>query len=289
MTLARKIVVNAKATRVGAVLLIFVGFALAVLTHPMWHSMSAASDKVIDRLLLSGIACTLVGILVFFHSIRGLDQRTKRLWLIPALLILTPVVGLLWFRFIHVPPFTVAEAGGKISRGDLSMRTPTTLIAPPEAGIVFSTVSVPGQQEQFAFLILFDYGGELVTYSSSSPNTNTPFLGRFQLPDGQWAEAVIGFAVNGKPIDGTYYVKLDDSLTKVATETISVGDNTYDLSAGRVLLIDLAKETPNCRQIDVTMPPIPSKLETRYDILRAGVTLRKTLAERHQTIDEFLD
>jgi hypothetical protein len=277
------------AARIGGVALIMVGFALAALSHPMWHSMSAASDKVIDRLLFSGITCTLLGIIAFLRSIRDLNRRTKRLWLIPALLILVPVFGLLLLRFMYVPPFTVAEGGGKISRGALSIRTPTKSIAPPEAGIVFSTVTFPGQQEQLAFLILFDYGGELATYSSVSPNTAGPVQGGIQSPGGRWAEIIVGFSVNGEPIEGRYYVELDDSLTKVATETLSVGGESYDVSSGRVFLIELAAAIPSCQQVDVTMPPVPVNLETRDDILRAGDVLRSTLAERHPEIEEFLD
>jgi hypothetical protein len=74
----------------------------------------------------------------------------------------------------------------------------------------------------------------------------------------------------------------------VATETISINDQSYNLSAGRVFLIDLTTETTNCRQVNVTMPPVPEKLETRDNILRAGEALCETLAERHPAISEFL-
>lgn len=276
------------AARVGAVLLILLGLTLAMLSHPMWHSMSVASDKVIDNLLISGIACTLLGIVAVLLAIRDLDRQTKRLWLIPALLVLTAVFGFLVFRLVYIPPFTVAEGGGKISEGALSIRVPTKSIAPPEAGIVFSTVTLPGQQEQFAYLFIFHYGGELDSYSSFSPNTVGSFHGGIDSPDGQRAEIITGFTVNGKPIEGRYYVELDDSLTKVATETVSIGDESYETSAGRVFLVDLTAETPSCRQLDVKMPSVPTKLDSRDDILRAGKALRETLAERHPAIAEFL-
>lgn len=154
---------------------------------------------------------------------------------------------------------------------------------------MFSTVTVPGQREQFAFLFLFDYGGELASYRSFSPNTLGLLHGGVQSPEGRWAEIIIGFSVDGKPIEGGYRIELDDSLTNVATETILVGAKSFDASAGRVFLIDLTAETPNCRQIDVMMPPVPVNLETRDDILRAGDALREALAERHPAIDEFLD
>ena len=221
---------------VGAVVLIMIGFGLAALSHPMWHPSSVASDKVIDNLLFSGVACTLLGVVALLLAMRRLDQRTKRLWLIPAFLILAPVAGLLIFRFTYVRPFRVAEIGGKISQGALSIRTPTKSIAPPNAGVEFSTVTVPGQQEQFAYLVLFNYGGELVRYSSSSPNTKGPYHGGIESPDGQWAEIIIGFTVNAKPVEGRYYVELDDSLTQVAIETMSVGDKSYarrHLASGR--------------------------------------------------------
>ena len=179
--------------------------------------------------------------------------------------------------------------GGKISQGALTIRVPTRSIAPPKAGIVFSTVTVSGQKEQFAFLVLIRYGGELSSYSSSSPNTMGPLHGGVQSPEGQWAEMIIGFTVNGKPIEGRYYVELDDSLNKVATETMSLGDRTYEISAGRVFLIDITAEEPRCRQVSVPLPSVPAKLETRDDVLRAGDALHESLRELDPAIDEFLD
>ena len=277
------------AARVGAVLLVLVGFVLAALSHPMFHSQSVTNDNFIARLLYSGVACTLIGTIAFLLAIRGLDRRTKRLRLIPVLLVLTSVFGFLVFRFVYVPPFTVAEGGGKISQGALTIRVPTRWIVPPKAGIVFSTVTVPGQQEQFAFLILFRCGRELSSYSSSSPNTMGPLDAGVQSPEGQWAEMIIGLTVNGKPIEGRYYVELDDSLKKVATETMSVGDRIYEISAGRVFLIDITAEEPSCRQVSVLLPSVPAKLETRDDVLRAGDALHESLRELDPAIDEFLD
>ncbi|MCS7468723.1 hypothetical protein NZK35_18880 [Stieleria sp. ICT_E10.1] len=277
------------AVRVSSVLLILIGFTFAALSHPMWHPMSVASDKVIERLLFSGIACTFVGILVFFGSIRGLDRRTKRLWLIPGLLILLPVVGLLWFRFFYVPPFTVAQAGSRITPGALSLRTPTMAIVPSEAGVVFGTVTLPGEQERLAFLIFVDYGGDLSRYSSFTPNSMGGLNALSQLPDGKWTEVSVGFSVGETPFDAKYYIELDDSLTEVATETLSVGEKSYDASAGRVFLVDLTVEPHSCRQVNVTMPPVPAKLETRDEILRTAKALRETLAERDPAINQFLD
>lgn len=89
------------AARVAAVVLILVGFVLAGLSHPIFHSMSVSSDKVIDRLLLSGVTCTFFGILALILAIRGLDRRTKQLWLIPAFFILATVSCILLFRFFY--------------------------------------------------------------------------------------------------------------------------------------------------------------------------------------------
>ena len=278
-----------KTLLVGAAVLITIGFGLAALSHPMWHSLSVASDKVIDNLLFSSVAFTLLGILALLLAVRPLDRRTKRLCLIPALLILTPIAGLLIFRFTYVRPFTVTQIGGNISQGALSIRTPTVLIKPPEAGVTFSTVTIPGKQERFAYLILFNYGGELSHYSSSSPNTKGLGNGGIESPRGRWAEIIVGFTVDAKPVEGHYYVELDDSLTQVQTETMAIGENKYEISAGRVFLMNLTTAPPSCHQLDVVMPPVPNNSRLPDDALKAAADIRQILHDRHPDIAEFLN
>jgi hypothetical protein len=57
-------------------------------------------------------------------------------------------------------------------------------------------------------------------------------------------EATHAIAVEGKRIEATYRIELNQDLTTVAKESLSLGGKSVDLASGQVFLIDLTADMP---------------------------------------------
>jgi prepilin-type N-terminal cleavage/methylation domain-containing protein len=119
--------------------------------------------------------------------------------------------------------FIRPDVRARLVREGFHISSRTLVIVPPKPGVLFSTVRKPGNQEQFAYLILFKYGPRLTLFSSF-------IIGREGFPRvckfdyfGKWVETAAEFEVNGKPIEACYRVELNETRTAVANENLTIG------------------------------------------------------------------
>jgi hypothetical protein len=206
----------------------------------------------------------------------------------------------LWYIQIHKPVWKIVEVGTRITGADLDFLRPevrarlvsegfhissrTLVIDPPNPGVLFGTVRKPGNQEQFTYLILFRYGARLRSYGGIITGKRK-LLCTF---DGTVGETNDRFKVNGRPIEASYRVELNEARTGVANESMIIGGKPEDMTSGRVFLLDLTVESPVYRQMKVELPPIPLKLETKDDAERAAEAIRKDLENKDPDIKAFL-
>lgn len=225
------------------------------------------------------------------------NRRKITGWLLLACLV--PLAGWLWYVQLHKPVWKVVEVGARITGADLDFIRPeirarlvsegfhissrTLVIVPPKPGVLFGTVRKPGNQEQFTYLILFRYGRRLRSYGGIISG-DRKLLCTF---DGTVAETNDRFEVNGKPIEASYRLELNETRTAVANESLTIEDNYVDMRSGRVFLVDLTTEPKVYRQMQVEMPAIPAKLETNQDAEGVAEAIRQSLENQDRQIRAF--
>lgn len=106
--------------------------------------------------------------------------------------------------------------------------------------------------------------------------------------DGTVAETNDQFEMNGKPIEVSYRLELNETRTAVANESLTIGGEHVDIGDGQVFLIDLAVQSPVYRQMKVELPAIPSKLVSEEAAELAAEAIRQSLYNRHPEIKAFL-
>jgi hypothetical protein len=219
-------------------------------------------------------------------------------WLLLVCLIF--LAGWLWYVQLRKPVWKIVEVGARLTGADLDFIQPevrarlvsegfhissrTLVVVPPKPGVLFSTVRKPGSQEQFTYLILFTYGARLKSYGNI-------LAGRDRAPrctfDGAVAETNDAFEVNGKPIETSYRVELNETRTAVVKERLTIDNKYVNMRSGRVFLVDLRAESPIYRQMKVELPPTPMRLETKEDAERAVEAIRRSLESRDLEIEAF--
>ena len=105
---------------------------------------------------------------------------------------------------------------------------------------------------------------------------------------GNWAETTANFELNGKRIDASYHVDLNETRSAVANETLRIKGRDVDMRSGRLFLIDLTAELQIYQQINIDLQAPPSKLETTEDAERAAETIRQTLKSQGSEIKTFM-
>ena len=203
--------------------------------------------------------------------------------------VLALVAVWVWFAHLRTPGFDIVEAGARLTSASLDITSRTIVVVPPEPGVVFSTVRKPGNKEQFAYVLLLNYGHRIRSSSSFIVSRGLPVPPGAQLDhSGRWAETTTALELNGKPIEASYRVELDETGTAVANEALTIAGKPVDMMSGQVFLVDLTGEPPVYRQMKVELPPTPIKLQTTEDAERAAEAIRERLGSQHVEIKAFL-
>jgi hypothetical protein len=186
--------------------------------------------------------------------------------------------GWWWYSRPRSPPFKIVVRGARASSGNLGVSDGNLVVIAPKPGVLFGTVSKPGNQEQVTYLILFRYG-------RPGANQGTNF---HSSSNGRMAEAAITIELDGKRIEAAYRIELNQEQTAVANESLAIGGKSVDMTSGQVFLIDLTAETPVYQQKKVELPAIPSTLDSLEDVEQLADAIRKSLGSQDPEIKAFL-
>ena len=199
------------------------------------------------------------------------------------------VAGWLCFTRLRTPAIEIVEPGRRLTSDTLDISSKTLVVVPPKPGVLFSTVRKLEDKEEFAYLILFKYGRRIRQHSTSIVRRgSSPAVCKLD-HFGKWAETPAEFQVNGKPIEASYRVELDETRTAVANESLTIGGKPADITSGRVFLLDLTTDPQVYRQMNVELPAVPTKLESEEDAERAAEAIRKSLESQDSDIKAFLE
>jgi hypothetical protein len=211
-----------------------------------------------------------------------MTRRRKLLFgFLAAVLVL--VAGAGWWGYARdpSPPFRIVARGASSSSDNLRVSSGNLVVVAPRPGVLFGTVTRPGHQEQFTYLILFRYGRPKSGSGSRGIQTDCR-------SDGRTAHTKDAIELDGKRIEAEYHIELNEKQTDVAGEAVTVGGKMIDLTAGQVFLIDLGAETPAYRQKKVELPAIASKLEAKEDVEKLAEAIRSSLESQDPEIKAFL-
>lgn len=205
-------------------------------------------------------------------------------FLLPLLfigLVLVAGAGWWWYARSDGLPFKIVLRGSTSSSENLGVSGGNLVVVAPKPGVFFGTVRKPGSQEHFTYLILFRYG---------RPGSGGSHRGieSHCTSEGRKAETKDAIELAGKRIEAAYRIELNQTLTAVANESLTIGGKSMDMTAGQVFLIDLTAETPTYQQKKVELLAIPSKLESTQDVEQLAEAIRKSLESQDPEIKEFL-
>lgn len=198
-------------------------------------------------------------------------------------LVIVAGAGVAWWGFtqLRVPAVRFVLRGSSGSSGRLKVSGGNLVVVAPKPGVFFGTVKKPESAEQFTYVILFRYGRP----KSDGASRDVQFNCR---SDARSAETTDAIELDGRRIEAAYRVALDEALTGVTAESLTVGGKRVDTAGGRVFLIDLAADAPAYRQKSAELPAIPANLETPADIERLADTIRQTLESQDPEFRAFL-
>jgi hypothetical protein len=177
--------------------------------------------------------------------------------------------------------FKIVMQGASSSSDNLGVSGGNLVVVAPKPGVFFGTVRAPGRQEQFTYLILFRYGRAKSNGSNRGIEVHCS-------SDGRKAETKDAIELDGKRIEATYHIELNEKHTAIEKESLTIGGQSLDMTAGQVFLIDLTAETPTYQQKKVELPAIPSKLESMQDVEQLAEMIRRSLESQDLEIKAFL-
>jgi hypothetical protein len=95
------------------------------------------------------------------------------------------------------------------------------------------------------------------------------------------------FELNGKPIDVSYRIELNETRTAVTNESLIIEGKYVDMLSGKVFLVDLTAEPTVYQQMKVELPATPIRLETKEDAEQATEAIRRSLESQNSEIKVF--
>jgi hypothetical protein len=213
----------------------------------------------------------------------------KRLVVLGMLFLLTALLagaGVWWFVPVRSVPYRLVMQGGRSSSGDFSISGGNVFAVSGKPAVVFSTVKKPGAQEELTYVLVFRRPPPGLSLGSSDLPIESSSFG--SSGDGRKHKSHAAFSINGKQIEASYEVELNETQSAVTREGLSAGGEVKDLAAGRVFLVDLAGQSPAYKQKTLNSSPPVSRLQSPEDVERLAEAILKALESQDEEAKAFL-
>lgn len=161
--------------------------------------------------------------------------------------------------------------GGSATSDGLSLSSGNVVVREHQPGVAFATVTAPSQKKRVAYFIVFSH--DRADVKSASTNNGV--------------EATTFHTIDsfGKKCSVHYRITLKDPMRSV--ETLAVGTRDFEVSKGRVFLIDLRPDEPKVTQVaaeEFGTLPERTDVETTEKFARSAL---KALRQTNEDIDRF--
>ncbi|WP_145391369.1 hypothetical protein [Stieleria neptunia] len=148
------------------------------------------------------------------------------------------------------PQHLIMSEGSSTSDG-LSISNGNVVVKENQPGVAFATVTLPGQSKRIAYFLVFNH---------DRPNAGVTSEG-----GSRGATASTSHTINtyGNESTAKYELVLKSGADSIETETISIDDEAFGSSKGRVFLIDMKLDPPGVSQFHLDLPTeVPELKET---------------------------
>ena len=196
--------------------------------------------------------------------------------------------GVWWFVLSRPAPvpYRLVMSGGRSSAGDFTISSGNLFLVSGRPAVLFGTVKKPGAQEELTCVLVFrrvppglslgPLGLPFEDFSFGSTGEGTKYRSRHAL------------TINGKGIDVSYEVELNETYSAVTREALTAGGERKELAAGRVFLVDLDGESPAYKQKSLNRPPPVNPLGGPDDVERLTEAILTDLENQDEETKAFL-
>jgi hypothetical protein len=213
----------------------------------------------------------------------------KRLLVSGVLFVLTALLagaGVWWFVQARSVPYWNVMQGGRYSNGDFSITSGNVFVVSGKPAVVFATVKKPGAQEELTFVLVFRRLPPELSLGSRSLRIDSSSFG--STGEGRKYRSHADFPINGKQIEASYEVELNETQSAVTRESLTAGGEGKDFAAGRVFLVDLAGQSPAYKQKTLNSSPTVIPLQSSKDVGRLAEAILKALEIQDEETKAFL-
>jgi hypothetical protein len=210
-----------------------------------------------------------------------------RRFLVLGLLVLLAALfvgaGVLWFARNPTGSYRIIMRGGRSFFGNVGVSGGSLFLVSGEPAVLFGTVTKPGAQEEFCYLLVFRHTLSAADLAGLGPPMDLGTSG-----EGRKQESRGVVTIHGKRIEAHYEVEWNETFTEVTREALSVGGQSKELNAGKVFLVDLAVQAPVYLQKNLKPMPSVTSLESSADVERLAEALLRSLENQDAETRSFL-
>jgi hypothetical protein len=206
-----------------------------------------------------------------------------------VLILLTALLagtGAWWFNQVRSTPYRSVMQGGRNSTGDFGITAGNVFVVAGKPAVVFATVKKPGAQEELTYALVFRRLPTGPSLGAKGPAIDSSSFG--SSGDGRKYRSHAAFSINGKQIEASYEVELNEARSDVAHESLTAGGKGRDLAAGRVFFVDVAGQSPAYKQKTLNASPTVSPLQSPEDVERLAEAILKALESQDEEAKAFL-
>jgi hypothetical protein len=173
--------------------------------------------------------------------------------------------------------------GGRSSRGNVGVSGGNLFLVSGKPAILFGTVTKPGAQEEFSYVLVFRHALSAADLAGPGPPIDLGTSGEGRKQEGRDA-----ITINGKRLEACYEVEWNETYTEVTREALAVGGQGKELKAGKVFLVDLAGQAPVYMQKTLKLMPSVTPLESPADVERLAEAILRSLENQDAETKSFI-
>jgi hypothetical protein len=167
----------------------------------------------------------------------------------------------------------IVITGGNSESDGLSATGMSLWLKKGEPGVAFGMARQPGKAPEYGYVLLI---------KGDADRKNLPSFGVTSTSDGRVASGGGNVEINGHRAEIAY------SLNLAKVETMTINGKAFDLSKGRVFLIDLNEKEAKVQQVQVVLPSAPALPTRAEDVDRLAKGHIKQLRKDSVAVREFL-
>jgi hypothetical protein len=189
----------------------------------------------------------------------------------------------LWFARNRTASYRMILSGARNFFGEVGISGGNLFLVSGKPGILFGTVTKPGAQEEFSYVLVFRH-----TPSATAPLDLISPMDLGTAGEGRRQESRAAITIGGKRIEARHEIQWNERYSEVTREALAVGGQSKEMNAGRVFLVDLTGQAPAYIQKNFKSLPPVGPLNSPADVERVAEALLGSLGNQDAETRAFL-